>query len=116
MPMIACEVVVPTVSGKTRLPWTPNKVPDWEAAAAYLFGGISPLAVGVVGHWRNPKAPAGQGLIPDPQNRYEIAVDSARVAELREFVRFSCAAFEQECMYFKVGNTVEFLDNPLGWP
>jgi hypothetical protein len=116
MPTVACEVVIPTVSGRTRLPWTPNKLPNWEAACAYLFGGISPLAIGVVGQWRNPAAPPGQGLIPDPQNRYEIAVDAARVDDLRSFMRFTCAHFEQECLYFKVGVNVEFLDNPLGWP
>jgi hypothetical protein len=116
MPTIACEVIIPTVSGRTRLPWTPNKIPDWENAAAYLFGGISPIALGVVGKWRNPAAPPGKGIVPDPQNRYEVAVPDDRVGELREFMRFTCAHFEQECLYFKVGSTVEFLDNPLGWP
>jgi hypothetical protein len=116
MPLIACEIVIPLVSGSTRVPWGPNKVPDWETACAHLFGGISPIAVGVVGKWRNPAAPAGHGIVPDPQNRYEIAIDAGRVAELREFARFACAHFEQECLYFKVGVNVEFLDNPLGWP
>ncbi len=114
--MIACEVVIPTVSGRTRLPWAPNKVPDWETASAYLFGGISPIALGVIGKWRNPAAPPPQGIIPDPQNRYEIAVATSRVDELREFLKFTCLHFEQECLYFKVGTKVEFLDNPLGWP
>ncbi len=116
MATTACEVIIPTVSGRTRLPWTPNKVPDWETATAYLFGGISPIALGVVGKWRNPAAPPGKGIVPDPQNRYEVAVADDRVGELREFMRFTCAYFEQECLYFKVGSTVEFLDNPLGWP
>jgi hypothetical protein len=43
MPTVACEVLVPLVSGRTRLPWSPDKVPDWEYASAYLFGGISPV-------------------------------------------------------------------------
>src|SRR3990170_3357328 len=116
MPRTACQVIVPTVSGPTRLPWTPNKIPDWEFAVAYLFGGISPVAIGVVGKWRNPAAPPGRGIVPDPQNRYEIAVPAARGRGLREFMRFTCAHFEQECLYFKIGSTVEFLDNPLGWP
>lgn len=116
MPTVACEMIVPLVSGRTRVPWHANKVPDWEDACAYLFGGISPLAVGVVGKWRNTNAPPGQGIIPDPQNRYEIAVDATRVAELREYARFTCVHFEQECLYFKIGAAVEFLDNPLGWP
>jgi hypothetical protein len=116
MAMIACEVVIPTVSGRTRLPWHPNKLPDWETATAYLFGGISPIAIGVVGKWRKPAAPPGMGIVPDPQNRYEVAVESARIAELREFLRFTCAHFEQECLYFNVSGNVEFLDNPLGWP
>jgi hypothetical protein len=60
MAMIACEVVIPTVSGRTRLPWHPNKLPDWETATACLFGGISPIAIGVVGKWRNPTAPSGE--------------------------------------------------------
>lgn len=54
--------------------------------------------------------------MPDPQNRYEIAVADSRVDELREFLKFTCVHFEQECLYFKVGAAVEFLDNPLGWP
>jgi hypothetical protein len=116
MALIACEVVIPTVSGRTRLPWAPNKMPDWESASAYLFGGISPIAVGVVGKWRGPAAPPGHGVVPDPQNRYEIAVPDSRVDELREFLKFTCVHFEQECLYFKVAGTVEFLDNPLGWP
>jgi hypothetical protein len=87
MPMIACQVIIPIVSGKTRLPWSSNKMPDWEAAAAHLFGGISPMALGVVGKWRNPAAPPGKGIVPDPQNRYEIAIDDTRVSELREFMR-----------------------------
>jgi hypothetical protein len=113
---VACEVVVPTVSGRTRLPWPPNKVPDWEDACACLFGGISPVAIGVIGKWRNPAAPPGQGIVPDPQNRYEIAVDPARVDELRSFMLFTCVHFEQECLYFKIAGNVEFLSNPLGWP
>ena len=116
MPTVACEVIIPTVSGRTRLPWAPNKVPDWESACAYLFGGILPLAIGVIGKWRNPAAPQGQGIVPDPQNRYGIAVDTERDDELRVFMSFTCAHFEQECLYFKVGANVEFLDNPLGWP
>jgi len=116
MPTTACEVIIPLVSGRTRVPWPSTKVPDWECAVAYLFGGISPVAVGVTGKWRNPAAPTGRGLVPDPQNRYEVAVADERVGELREFLRFTCAPFEQECLYFKVGTTVEFLDNPLGWP
>jgi hypothetical protein len=114
--MIACEVIIPLVSGRTRAPWHPNKIPDWEEAVACLFGGISPLAVGVVGKWRNPNAPPGQGIVPDPQNRYEVAVDDDRVDELREFMRFTCVHFQQECLYFKIIGNVEFLDNPLGWP
>lgn len=114
MPSIACEVIVPLVSGKTRAPWHVNKVPDWENAVAFLFGGISPVAMNQVGLWRNP-AP-GAGIVPDPQNRYEIAVDPNRISELRQFVLFSCVHFEQECMYFKVGTSVELLDNPAGWP
>ena len=116
MATIACEVIIPTVSGRTRVPWAPNQIPDWETATAYLFGGISPIALGVVGKWRKPAAPPGKGIVPDPQNRYEIAVTDGRVGELREFMRFTCAHFEQECLYFKVGSAVEFLDNPLGWP
>ena len=116
MPTVACEIVVPLVSGRTRVPWSTNKVPDWEDAVARLFGGISPVAIGVVGKWRNPAAPVGQGIVPDPQNRYEIAVDVGRVPELREFALFTCVHFEQECLYFKVAANVEFLDNPLGWP
>ena len=115
MALVACEVVIPTVSGSTRFPWPSNKIPDWEAATAYLFGGISPIAVEVVGQW-HPTSPPGQGIIPDPQNRYEIAVLPERVDELREYMRFTCAHFEQECLYFKVGADVELLDNPLGWP
>jgi hypothetical protein len=38
------------------------------------------------------------------------------VDELREFLKFTCVHFEQECLYFKAAGTVEFLDNPLGWP
>jgi hypothetical protein len=72
-------------------------------------------AVGVVGRWRNPAAPTDQGIVPDPQNRYEIAVADSRVDELRAFLRFTCAHFEQECLYLEVGTAVEFLDNPLGW-
>ena len=116
MATTACEMIIPTVSGRTRLPWTPNKIPDWETAAAHLFGGISPIALGVVGKWRNPAAPTGKGIVPDPQNRYEIAVADERVSELREFMRFTCVHFEQEYLYFKVGAAVEFLNNPLGWP
>ncbi len=116
MATVACEVIIPTVSGRTRLPWTPNKIPYWEFATAYLFGGISPVALGVTGQWRNPALPPGACIVPDPQNRYEIAVPDNRVDELREFMRFTCCHFEQECLYFKVGVTVEFLDNPLGWP
>jgi hypothetical protein len=37
MATIACEVVIPTVSGRPRLPWTPNKVPDWETATGADF-------------------------------------------------------------------------------
>lgn len=107
---------MPLVSGRTRAPWHSNKVPDWEKAVGRLFGGISPLALGVTGLWRNPASPPGHGLIPDPQNRYEIAVDQGRVEELREFSRFTCVHFDQECLYFKVGVNVEFLDNPIGWP
>jgi hypothetical protein len=55
--------------------------------------------VGVVGKWRNPAAPPGQGIVPDPQNRYEVAVDLARIGELREFLKFTCVHFEQECLY-----------------
>ena len=78
MATIACEVIIPTVSGRTRVPWTPNQVPDWDTATAYLFGGISPIALGVVGKWRNPAAPPGKGIVPDPQNRYEIAITDGR--------------------------------------
>lgn len=115
MPMTACEVVVPTVSGRTRLPWTPNKIPDWEMATACLFDGISPIAIGVVGLWRNPTASQGKCIVPDPQNRYKIAVADECLDEFREFIRFTCSHFEQECIYFEVGSAVEFLDNPLGW-
>jgi hypothetical protein len=45
-----------------------------------------------------------------------VAVPDDRVPELRQFMRFACAHFEQECLYFNVGGAVEFLDNPLGWP
>lgn len=116
MVTIACQVVIPAVSGRTRLPWTPDKIPNWEYATSCLFGGISPLALGVVGLWRNPKLAPPKGVIPDPQNRYEIAVTEDRVDELREYLRFTCAHFEQECLYFKVGSSVEFVPNPLGWP
>lgn len=116
MALIACEVIIPTVSGRTRLPWAPNKMPDWESATAYLFGGISPIALGVVGKWRNPAASPGQGIVPDPQNRYEIAVPNSRVDELREFLKFTCVHFEQECLYVNVDGNVDFLNNPLGWP
>ena len=115
MPSIACEVIVPYNSGLTSLPWTPNKIPDWEKAVAFLFGGISPLAISVVGLWTKPSR-TGSTLMPDPQNRYEIAIDQKRVPELREFIRFTCAHFEQECVYFKNGVSIEFIDNPLGWP
>jgi hypothetical protein len=91
-------------------------MPDWENAVACLFGGISPVALGVTGKWRDPGAPANQGIVPDPQNRYEIAVLPSRVEELKQFVLFSCIHFEQECMYFKVGVRVDFLYNPQGWP
>ena len=114
--MIACEVVIPLVSGLNRVPWQHRKVPDWEDAVAHLFGGVSPIALGVVGKWNDPKAARGQNIIPDPQNRYEIAVPDERVDELREFMKFTCVHFEQEVLYFKVGVNPEFLDNPLGWP
>lgn len=116
MPLIACDVIIPTVPGRTRLPWAPNKLPDWESATAYLLGGISPIALGVVGKWRNPAVSARKGIVPDPQNRYKIVVSDSRVDELREFLRFTCVHFEQECLYFTVAGNVEFPDNPLGWP
>ena len=49
------------------------------------------------------------------ENRYEITVSRARIPELREFLRFTCVHFEQQCLYFKVGGVVELIDNPLGW-
>jgi len=64
--LIACQIIVPTVSGRTRLPWHPNKLPDWETATACLFGGISPIAIGVVGRWRNPAAAPGSGITLEP--------------------------------------------------
>lgn len=72
--MIACEVVIPLVSGRNKVPWPPGKVQFWMNAVSYLFGGISPIALGVTGTWRNPQGK----LVPDPQDRYEIAVDDAR--------------------------------------
>lgn len=116
MAMTACQVVIPLVSGRTRAPWHPNKVPDWEAATAYLFGGISPIALAVVGRWRDPSKPPRKGIVPDPQNRYEVAVGRSRIAELKEYMRFTCVHFEQECLYLALAGAVEFIDNPLGWP
>jgi len=110
--MIACEVVIPLVSDKNKVPWQATKLQFWETAVAYLFGGISPITMNVVGNWVDPRGK----LIPDPQNRYEIAVEDDRVDELREFMKFTCCHFEQEYLYFKVGVNPEFLSNPLGWP
>lgn len=115
MPLVPCEVVIPLVSGHTRVPWPVNKIPDWEHAVADLFGGISPIALGVTGLWNNPALPAGQRIVPDPQNRYKIAVEAARVEEFREFLRFSCAHFDQECLYWETPGNADLLSNPLGW-
>ena len=116
MRMIACEVIIPFVSGRTRLPWKSNKIQYWEDATAYLFGGIRPISLGVTGKWCDTEAPLDVGIIPDPQNSYEIAVEMGRIEELREFIKFTCAHFEQKCTYFKVGHDVEFIEHPLGWP
>lgn len=110
--MIACEIVIPLVSGRNKVPWPVGKIQSWTNAVCYLFGGISPIAVGVTGKWKDPQG----NLIPDPQDRYEIAVDDELVDELREFMRFTCCHFEQQLLYFKVGVRPEFLLNPLGWP
>ena len=116
MPLVPCEVVIPLLSGLNRVPWPARKIPDWEHAVAHLFGGRSPIAQGVVGLWNNPAAPLGQHIVPDPQNRYKIVVEASRVDELREFMRFACVHFEQQCIYFETPGNVEFLANPLGWP
>jgi hypothetical protein len=76
---IACQVAIPCQSGLTGRgkpqPWPANKIPDFEMACAYLFGGITPISMGYRGLWRNPKvAPGVTAIVPNPQNVYEIAV------------------------------------------
>jgi len=39
-----------------------------------------------------------------------------KVPLLREFLRYTCASFEQETLYFVVGQQAEYIPNPLGWP
>jgi hypothetical protein len=93
-----------------------NKLPDWELATAYLLGGISPISLGVVGKWRNPAAPPGQGIVPDPQNRYEIAVADSRVDELRASpVHVRALRAGVPLREGGDGAAVEYLDNPLCW-
>lgn len=113
--MICCEILVPVLSGRTRAPWHANKVPDWEEAAAYLFGGLTPSGAVTTGLWRDPDEPPHSPLVRDPLYRYEIAVEDNQVQLLRQFALFTCAHFEQKCLYFKVGTAPEFLPNPLGW-
>jgi hypothetical protein len=52
----------------------------------------------------------------DVHNRYEIALPQPQVPLLREFLRYTCASFEQETLYFVVGQQAEYIPNPLGWP
>jgi hypothetical protein len=77
-----------------------KKPPQKRLAAKRSFLARYPrtivVAIGVTGIWRNRQG----NLLPDPQNRYEIAVDDSLVPELREFMRFTCCHFEQEELYF----------------
>ena len=114
---VACDVVIPWTSGFDGSRWPAGKIAWWEQSVALLFGGITPVARGQGGLWRAPNAAVRTSpLVRDTQDLFRIAVPGDAVPLLREFMRFTCAYFEQEQLYFQVGSQVEFIDNPLGWP
>ncbi len=47
--------------------------------------------------------------VTDASRKYILAVKKSDVKKLRAVLREACRVFEQKCIYFNVGGTVEFV-------
>lgn len=104
MKLVACEILIPVLSDKTRQPWPEDKVSDWTARLAAQFGGYT-LRGTVSGVWRDENGV----IVTDESDCYLVAVERARLPELRAFARQAAREFEQRCIFFAVVGTAELL-------
>ena len=104
MKLVACEILIPRLSDRTRKPFPANKVRGWRRELARRFGGYTDRGA-VAGVWMDEQ---GQ-LVGDESNCYLVAVEPARVEELRAFAREACKTFDQRCIYFQIVGWAELL-------
>ncbi len=104
MKLVACEILIPVVSDRTRKPFPADVVAGWRLELAERFGGYT-IRGRVQGMWRDEE---GQ-LVGDESDCYLVAVEPAQLDELRAFARAACAVFDQRCIYFQLVGQAELL-------
>ena len=104
MKLVACEILIPVVSDRTRQPFPDDVVQAWELQLAEKFGGYTRRGT-VSGVWRDEQ---GQ-LVGDESACYLVAVGPAQLDDLRAFARAACETFDQRCIYFQIVGQAELL-------
>ena len=104
MKLVACEILIPVLSDVTRQPWPADKVRAWRDDLAAKFGGFTIRGV-VAGVWTDENGVQ----VADGSVCYLVAVEKARLPELRAFAREAARVFEQRCIYFQIVGAAELL-------
>lgn len=97
---------MPLVRDSDRRPHAPAL---WTALAKELlerFDGFTGPEGPVPGNYRGRSG----AWIQDASRRFTVALPRGRVGELRRLLQQVANAFDQECIYFAVGDEVELVD------
>jgi hypothetical protein len=105
-PLIVFDLLIPRTDDRTGLVHPPPLFDEWTLETAERFGGISCLAVDLLGFWFDKG-----DLVEDHSNLYRIAVPDADVDALRDHVKATALRFGQRCLYLQRSGEAE-----LVWP
>ncbi len=95
------EILIPNTDNQTGLVHPPELFDAWVLETANRFGGITVLAIGLLGLWYDEDLCDCANPVEDHNNWYKIAVRPKRVAELTQYIAKTAGRFGQKCLYFE---------------